>query len=74
MYTSSDVEDDGFYDYYISRGLCGIGPINKQEFSILDAINIGLAPKSRGNARSVLWAVCMSLSTIWTGSKFKIHY
>ena len=47
MYTSSD-DDDGFYDDYISRGLCGSGPINKQEFSILDAVNIGLAPKSGG--------------------------
>ena len=47
MYTSSD-NDDGFYDDYISRGLCGTGPINKQEFSILDAVNIGLTPKPRG--------------------------
>ena len=47
MYTSSD-DDDRFYDDYISRGLCGTGPINKQEFSILDAVNIGLAPKSGG--------------------------
>ena len=47
MYTSSD-DNDGFYDDYISRGLCGTGPINKQEFSILDAINIGLQPKPKG--------------------------
>ena len=48
MYTSLDDDDDGFYDNYISRGLCGTGPINNQEFSILDAIQIGLAPKSGG--------------------------
>ena len=47
MYTLLD-NDDGFYDDYISRGLCGTGPINKQEFSILDAVNIGLTPKPRG--------------------------
>ena len=47
MYTSSD-DADGFYDNYISRGLCGTGPVNQQEFSILDAINIGLKPKPRG--------------------------
>ena len=49
MYTSSDTKDDGFFDDYISRGLCGTGPINKQEFSILDAVNIGLTPKPRGH-------------------------
>jgi len=44
MYTSSD-DDDGFYDDYISRGLCGTGPVNQQDFTIQDALNIGLQPK-----------------------------
>ena len=48
MYTSSDDNDDGYYDNYISRGLCGTCTVNQQEFSILDAINIGLKPKPRG--------------------------
>ena len=42
MYTSSD-NDDGFYNDYISRGLCGTGLINKKEtFILLEALNIGL--------------------------------
>ena len=45
MYTSSDDDDDGYYDNYISRGLCGTGPVNKQDFTIQDALNIGLQPK-----------------------------
>ena len=49
MYTSSDTEEDGFFDDYIARGLCGSGPINKQEFSILDFVNIGLTPKLKGH-------------------------
>ena len=48
MYTSSDAKDDGFYDDYISRVMRGTGPVNQQAFSILDAINIGLKPKPRG--------------------------
>ena len=47
MYTTSNAKG-GFYNGYISRGLCGTGPVNQQEFSILDAINIGLKPKPRG--------------------------
>ena len=45
MYTSSDDTDDGYYDNYISRGLCGTGPVNQQDFTIQDAVNIGLRPK-----------------------------
>ena len=45
MYTSSDDNDDGYYNNYISRGLCGTGPVNQQDFTIQDAINIGLSPK-----------------------------
>ena len=44
MYTSSDDADDGYYDNYISRGLSGTGPVNQQDFTIQDAINIGLRP------------------------------
>ena len=46
MYTSSDDNDDGYFDNYISRGLCGTGPVNKQDFTIQDALNIGLRPYS----------------------------
>ena len=45
MYTSSDDDDDGYYDNYISRGLCGTGPVNQQDFTIQDAVNIGLRLK-----------------------------
>ena len=38
-------DDDGYYDNYISRGLCGTGPVNQQDFTIQDAVNIGLRPK-----------------------------
>ena len=44
MYTSSDDNDDGYFDNYISRGLCGTGPVNQQDFTIQDALNIGLRP------------------------------
>ena len=47
MYTSSDDADDGYYDNYISRGRCGTGPINQQDFTIQDAVNIGLRPKHK---------------------------
>ena len=30
-----------------TSSVCGTGPVNQQEFSILDAINIGLKPKPR---------------------------
>ena len=53
MYTSSDDNDDGYFDNYISRGLCGTGPVNQQDFTIQDAINIGLNPK------------CMSKGHCW---------
>ena len=45
MYTSSDDNDGGYYDNYISRGLCGIGPVNQQNFAMKNAVNIGLSPK-----------------------------
>ena len=45
MYTSSDDNDDGYYDNYISRGLCGTGPVNQQDFTIQDAVKNGLWPK-----------------------------
>ena len=34
MYTSLDDNDDGYFDNYISRGLCGTGPVNPQDFTI----------------------------------------
>ena len=35
MYTSSDNDNDGYYDNYISGGsLCGTGPGNQQYFTI----------------------------------------
>ena len=74
MYTSSDAKDDGFFDDYISRGLCGTGPVNQQEFSILDAINIGLKPKPRDNVGFVLYAACMYLPATLNGNKYKPHY
>ena len=40
MYTSSDDNDDGYFDNYISRGLCGTGPVNQHNFTIQDALNI----------------------------------
>ena len=45
MYTSSDNNDDRYYDNYISRALCGTGPVNQQDSTIQDAVNIGLSPK-----------------------------
>ena len=45
MYTSSDNDDDGYYNNYISRGLCGTSPVNQQDFTIQDAINIDLSLK-----------------------------
>ena len=45
MYTSSDDADDGYYDNYISRGLCGTGPVTQQDFTIQDAVKNGLRPK-----------------------------
>ena len=47
MCTSSDNNDDWYYDNYISRGLCGTGPVNQQDFTIQDAVNIGLRPKHK---------------------------
>ena len=41
-----------YKDYFASalaRGVFGTGPINKHEFSILDAINISLLPKPGGH-------------------------
>ena len=37
--------NDGSHDNYISRSLCGIGPINQQDFTIQVAVNIGLCSK-----------------------------
>eukprot|EP00751_Fragilariopsis_kerguelensis_P030908 CAMPEP_0170925016 /NCGR_PEP_ID=MMETSP0735-20130129/12028_1 /TAXON_ID=186038 /ORGANISM="Fragilariopsis kerguelensis, Strain L26-C5" /LENGTH=565 /DNA_ID=CAMNT_0011325007 /DNA_START=152 /DNA_END=1845 /DNA_ORIENTATION=- len=45
MYTSSDDADDGYYDNYLSRGLCGTGPVNQQDFTIQDAVKNDLFPK-----------------------------
>ena len=45
MYTSLDDNDDGYFDNYISRGLCGTGPVNQQDFTIQNVLNIGLQPK-----------------------------
>jgi len=57
MYTSSDDADDGYYDNYISRGLCGTGPVNQQDFTIQDAVNRGLSPKykSKGHCWICPW-------------------
>ena len=52
MYTSSN-NADGFYNNYISRGLCGTGPVNQQDFTIQDAANIGLRPNY--NSDGLCW-------------------
>ena len=55
MYTSSDDDDDGYYDNHISRGLCGTGPVNQQDFTIQDAVNIGLSPKYKSEGHCWIW-------------------
>ena len=52
IYTSSDDDDDGYYDNYISRALlCSTGPVNQQYFTIQDAANMGLRPDYKSNGR-----------------------
>ena len=52
MYTSSDNDDDGYYDNYISRVLlCGTGLVNQQDFTIQDAVNVGLRPNYKSNRK-----------------------
>ena len=45
MYPLLDDNDDGYFDIYLSRGLCETGPVNQQDFTIQDAVNIGLRLK-----------------------------
>ena len=45
MYTSSYDDYNGYYNNYISRGLCGTVPVNQQDLTVQDAVNIGLSPK-----------------------------
>ena len=40
-----------YYDNYISRGLCGTGPVNQQDFTIQDAANMGLRPNYKSDGR-----------------------
>ena len=51
MYTSSDDADDGYYDNYISRALLCTGPVNQRDFTIQDALNIGLKPNHNSDGR-----------------------
>ena len=52
MYTSSDDADDRYYDNYISRALLyGTGLVNKRDFTIQDAENIGLKPNYTSDGR-----------------------
>ena len=36
--------DDGYNDNYISRGLCGTGPVNQKDFTIQEVPNIPTCP------------------------------
>ena len=52
MYTSSDNNNDGYYDNYISRALLSdTGPVNQQDFTIQDAANIDLRPNYESDRR-----------------------
>ena len=52
MYTSSDNEDDGYYDNYLSRALlCGTGPVYHQHLTIQDAANMCLIPNPKSHER-----------------------
>ena len=49
---SLDDEEDGYDDKYISRALlCGTGPVNQKDFTIQDALNIGLKPNYNSDGR-----------------------
>jgi len=61
-YTSLD-DDDGYYDNYISRDLCGIGPVNQQDFTIQDAVNIGRSPKHKSKGHCWIYPLgCLYVS------------
>ena len=65
MYTSSDDNNDGYYDNYISRALlCGTDPVNQKDFTIRDAVNIGLRPdyKSDGRGCFICFLGCLYVS------------
>ena len=52
MYTSSDDNDDGYYDNYISRAeLCGTGPVYHQQLTTQDVANMGLLPNHKSHER-----------------------
>ena len=52
MYTLLDDDNDGYYDNYISRALlCDTGPVNQQDFTIQDAVNMGLRPNYKSDER-----------------------
>ena len=52
MYTSSEDANDGYYDNYISRALLdGTGPVDQRDFTIQDALNIGLKPNHNSDGR-----------------------
>lgn len=44
MYTLFD-NNYWFCNNYIVRGLCGIGSVTQQDFTIQDTVKIGLSPK-----------------------------
>ena len=46
-----DNNNDWYYYNYISRGLCGTGPVKQQDFTIHDAVNIGLTPNYNYDGR-----------------------
>ena len=51
-YTSLDDVQDGHNDNYISRALLrGTGPVNQRDFTIHDAMNIGLEPNYNSDGR-----------------------
>ena len=60
MYTSSDNNDEGYYDISISRRLYGTGLVNQQDFTIHDSINIGLSPKHKSEGHC--WFLSFGLS------------
>ena len=51
-YTSLNNNEDGYDNNYISRALlCGTGPVTQQDFTIQDAVNMGLRPNYKFDGR-----------------------
>ena len=68
MYTLLD-DNDGYYDNYISRRLCGTGPVNQQDFTIQDAVHIGLSPKQKSEGHC--WIFLLGCLYVSSGHPYK---